>query len=338
MTRKDTQIIAAEMRTEWQAYEDIARMLEADGVTADDVLGLEAAIRYNKAAMWARARDEWTDAYDNSMETLSLNAFAAAHIAEIMNEHDPYGYNTESKWDALLLAQDAISDEEHETLRQAITQNGTPHSGDVLYCDGNMTDWVFVDPSTYWTDQLVDFDALVPATRGGYYAHKKGNALTTAGQDLDPIMDERYANDPDYQIMPDTNDDDDNHTALAAEPDLDAIKDACPDFAYCGTDAPEVMAIQEKLRADDDHTDVDDSWMDRRCYTTIRAKDGGSGQRVDVDPPTWRDKLELEHQLREDGYEFVDVTTDGGRLVIVWYRPQMPRPMVDRIIKEIEEA
>ena len=238
MTRTDTQIIAAETRTEWQAYEDIARMLEADGVTADDVLGLEAAIRYNKAALWARSRDEWTNAYDNSMETLGLNAFAAAHIAEIMEE----------------------------------------------------------------------------------FEECPGTALQAEIDDAKREEDEEY------------------HMALAAEPDLDAIKDTCPDFAYCGTDAPEVIAIQEKLRAADDHAAVDDSWMDRRCYTTIRAKDGGSGQRVDVDPPTWRDKIELEHQLREDGYEFVDVTTDGGRLVIVWYRPQMPRPMVDRIIKEIEEA
>lgn len=196
---------------------------------------------------------------------------------------------------------DLIPDEAYKELHDAAWLSVGPiDSGMRLeLADGTPTSWTWIDPATFPVSELHEFTAIIDDDGcQGYYAY----------------------------------------TAPAAAPDLDAIRNAFPDFAYCESDAPEVIEVQEKLRAADDHTDVDDSWMDRKCYTTIRAKDGGSGQRVDVDPPTWRDKIEMEHQLREDGYEYVTLTTDGPRLVMLWYRPMMPRPMVDSLIKKIEEC
>lgn len=202
-------------------------------------------------------------------------------------------------WQRLKAKADLIPDEAYTELDNALTDEAYMiYSGKRLeLADGTPTSWTWLDPATFLVSELHEFTAIIDDEgHQGYYAYK----------------------------------------APAADPDLDAIRNALPDFAYCGTDAPEVIEIQKKLRAADAHASVDDSWMDRRCYATIRAKDASSGQRIDVDPPTWRDKLEMEHKLREDGYEFVDVTTDGPNLVLLWYRPMMPRPMVDELIDTIK--
>lgn len=348
MTRKDTQIIAAETRTAWQAYEDIARMLENAGVTVDSVLGLEAAIRYNKADLWKRSHDEWTNAYDNSMETLGLNAIAAAHIAEIMEEHDPYGYNTESPWDVLCMKAKDLSDEERETLPKAIVQSGTLKSGDVLYCDGKPTNWVYVDVSTYWEDQLVDFDALVPHSAAGvcFFAHKKNSVQTTTTEQAKLVI----------EIKPSTwtHDDDDTLIELIDDDTYDRqeLSFIIRTHFKRTDDDYDVNAIEKEVTYYDDPTGRlvwmpgywdDDCRATDKLYDTIskhwngspwpigiKAYDNRTGAApVTYNPATKANADAIKETLKNDGYEYVDALQDRDPLgepgtlktFEVWVRP-----------------
>lgn len=344
MTRKDTQIIAAETRTAWQAYEDIARMLENAGVTVDCVLGLEAAIRYNKADLWKRSHDEWTNAYDNSMETLGLNAIAASHIAEIMEEHDPYGYNTESPWDVLCMKAKDLNDEEHETLAKAIVQSGTLKSGDVLYCDGKPTNWVYVDVSTYWEDQLVDFDALVPHSAGVcFFAHKKNSVQTEQAKLVLEIKPSTWTHDDDDTLIELIDDDtydrqelsfiirthfkrtDDDYDVNAIEKEVTYYDDPTGRLVWMPGYWDEDNRATDKL-----YDTIARHWNGSPWPIGIKVYDNRTGAApVTYNPATKANADAIKETLKNDGYEYVDALQDWDPLgepgtlktFEVWVRP-----------------
>lgn len=225
---------------------------------------------------------------------------ALKEIAGMMIEDGYTAAEVTAVADGLRQIKSALWDEERETGKDL----GTKMIGSNAW----LLDKVAMYMETYYDDTSRHYEAAA-------YIDE------ICAEILDPI----YGNDDDEY--------DDENTAPAAEPDLNALKDACPDFAYCGTDAPEVMAIQEKLRAADDHADADDSWKDNQCFTVIHAIDKHPDNKVVARPTTWREKLEMEDQLHDDGYEFVDTIATGGEIVTLWYRPMMPWPKLREMTK-----